>query len=562
MKIITTQKVNCKDCHRCVRSCPVKAIGIEKGHARLVEDKCIMCGKCIVECPQHAKQVNNQIPEIEQIIASGRRVVMSLAPSFVAAFGELSPGKLAAKIRGLGFDAVEETAVGAEVVSGVYRSLLASSNETVLSSCCPVIVNLIEKFYPQFVSMLAPVVSPMAAHARIIREKYGVDTFVVFAGPCVGKLAEIRLEDSMVDAAITFEQLKEWLSRSSTVIEPEEIDEAWGNARYFPVAGGVLKSFMCHEETDIDIISVDGIDKCIEVFDGLIQNEISPRFIEVMACSGGCIGGPASGGSCIPAKRVKVVEYAKRSQKEEPHFISSALNFQRVHQGEAFISEEPTEGVIREILQQTGKFSKADEKNCGACGYNSCREKAIAVHKGLAEIEMCVPYMRTKAESYANIIVDNSLNAIIVVNEKMIIQEFNPAAEVMFSRKHEVTKGISLAEIIDCSDFLAALEKENQVCWLPKRVEYPRFGMITEQRVIPVPEHGLVIAVFTDVTTNEKKERELQNIKLDTVEKATEIINKQMQVAQEIAGLLGETTAETKSALLELIWLLKDKEGA
>ncbi|MGL5511881.1 MAG: (Fe-S)-binding protein, partial [Sporomusa sp.] len=219
----------------------------------------------------------------------------------------------------------------------------------------------------------------------------------------------------------------------------------------------------------------------------------------------------------------------------------------------------PQEDEIREILRQTGKFSVKDEKNCGACGYDTCRAKAVAVYQGLAELDMCVPYTRSKAESFANIIVENSLNAIIAVNEKMIIMEFNPAVNRMFGATKAIYRGMSLQELFDCSDFIAAAKSGRKI--VGKRVEYHLHGIITEQMIIPVPRHDLVIAIITDVTAYEQRASELQQMKLDTVEKATEIINKQMHVAQEIAGLLGETTAETKSALLELIMLIKGKEG-
>jgi len=184
----------------------------------------------------------------------------------------------------------------------------------------------------------------------------------------------------------------------------------------------------------------------------------------------------------------------------------------------------------------------------------------VAVFQGIAEINMCVPYMRSKAESFANIIVENSLNAIVAVDEKMIIKEFNPAVKRMFGVTKEIYKGMSLTELFDCADFITAAKFEQKI--VGKRIEYPRYGIITEQMIIPVPKHGLVIAIITDVTTLEKKNQELQQMKLDTIAKSTEIINKQMHVAQEIAGLLGETTAETKSTLLELIALIKGKEEA
>ncbi len=556
MKTITTQKVNCRDCHRCMRSCPLKAIGIENGQARLIEEKCVLCGRCVVECPQGAKQVDSQLSAVTGAIAAGRFVALSLAPSFIASFPEYTPKQLWSRLGSLGFNLVEETAVGAEEVSRHYGRLLAGAEKPVISACCPVVVNVITKYYPDLVDNLAPVASPMLVHAELLKYRHGDDIFTVFAGPCIGKLAESRQPGSRVDAALTFRQLRELLDTAApNDAAAVQGQPAPGPVRYYPIAGGILKSFTRSEATATDVIAVDGLENCLEVFAALRSGEIAPRFIEALACSGGCINGPASGcAASVPAKRLKVAQFAAAGHRRRNN--PPSLDFTRRHVPAPFCEYIPSESQIREVLRQTGKYSKEDEKNCGACGFNSCRDKAIAVCQGLTEIGTCVPYMRSKAESLANFIVQHSLNAIIVVDGKMVVQESNPATEMLLDGQQEIVKGSIFGPVFGGDAVAAAVREGRKITG--RRVELPG-GTVVSQTVIPVVEHDLAIIVMTDITSQERNARELEHMKLQTVEKATEIINKQMHVAQEIAGLLGETTAETKAALLELVGLLKGR---
>ncbi|MDU2066803.1 MAG: [Fe-Fe] hydrogenase large subunit C-terminal domain-containing protein, partial [Sporomusaceae bacterium] len=542
MTLITTEQVNCQDCHRCVRSCPVKAIGIEKSHAKVWDERCISCGRCVVECPQQAKQVENQVDAIKKALHNGEYMVLSLAPSFVAAFPEYSLEQLLLRLHALGFSVIEEASIGAEIVSNHYSRLLEKATKPVISACCPVIVNMITHYHPSLVDCLAPVVSPMVAHGLLLQQKYGPKAQIVFAGPCIAKLEEQK-ESKAIHYALTFVQLKEWLSEVKAGAlfsdKPVELNGlAYEKARYFPLSGGILKSFLTHDEMDLEILSIDGVQQCSEAFKAMEAGEIAPRFVEALACRGGCINGPASGTTLsLAARKARVVEYAKKGSRQHIIYEEQLYDFTRKHEARPIIQKMPDSYEIKKILQQTGKYSRRDEKNCGACGYNSCRDKAIAVYQGMAEVEMCVPYMRAKAESFANIIVDNSLHGILVMNENCVLQQWNPAAEELFGTLIPLAVGLNLATVMDCSAFQEAWHTANKI--MARRIEYAHLALVTEQMILPVPKHGLIIAIISDVSVAERKQQELADLREDTVQKASEIIKKQMHVAQEIAGLLG-----------------------
>ena len=310
---------------------------------------------------------------------------------------------------------------------------------------------------------------------------------------------------------------------------------------------------------DSEIITVDGIENCHEVFRSLKKGEIAPRFIEAFSCRGGCIGGPFGGsGIPIPVRRMRAIKFGNSLDAKRTIEVPEGIDLHLDHQPTPLQSLIPSEEDIQKILQKTGKFTKADEKNCGSCGYSTCREKAIAVIRGLAEIDMCLPYMRSKAESFANLIVENSVDGILVVDNLMTIQEVNPAFKQMFGLEKIIEKGMSLTEFVSCVDYVQAATFGNKV--VQKRIDYPDYGLITDQMIVPIPEHGLVLIVISNVTEEQRRTEAMKKIKDETIEKANEIINRQMKVAQEIAGLLGETTAETKSALLEMMYVLKGGE--
>lgn len=569
MSVITTRVADCRDCHRCLRRCPVKAISFKSGQAQIIDARCIACGRCTLACPQDAKVINSDLQRVQAFLAEEERVVLSVAPSFAAAFSPVVVNSFVQRVKSLGFTHVEETAVGAEVVAHTYKQLLAERKEPLISSCCPAVVNLVEKHYPQLIPYLSPCLSPMATHAYLLKERYGPAIKVVFVGPCTAKIDEARRPEvaNLVDGVITFAELAQWFAQAK--VEEGDGDAAghWASrlpARAFPVEGGVLQAAGIARDMASGVLSISGFEECFETFEDLARGKIKPRFIEAMICSGGCVGGPAMPQEAsAAANRLKVAAYYSRANDGGdpwpiPREILTNPQLTRSYQDRQQRLLEPSPEEIAAILARTGKTHPADEANCGGCGYNSCREKARAVYQGWAEEEMCIPFMKSKLSSLAAAIVSSTASAVVVTDANFIVQEFSPHAAELFSLKSREALGRPLHKIFDPTDFVTSWMEQKSI--VSKRVEYPQWDLVTLQTILPIKDYGLVVGIINDISKQVKAEEEAAKIRYETLVRAEQVIDRQMKVAQEIASLLGETTAETKAILWQLIELARRKE--
>lgn len=561
MGIIQFKEANCKNCYKCIRSCPVKAIAFQDEQAKIIEEACTLCGNCLLVCPQNAKTVISDMEKVKGFLSKNEKVYVSLAPSFVSAFRLKDERTFFHALKKLGFTHVEETAAGASFVSKEYERLIKEKKmRNIITSACPSIVFLVEKYYPELVKDLAPVVSPMIAHAKMMKCMYGPRIKVVFIGPCISKKEECNdlQNQGLVDAVITFEELEKWFESENIDInacdksESKSIKNA--AARFYPVPGGILKTISIPERKNYKCVSIDGIDRCMWILDSIKKGETKNYFIEMNNCAGGCLGGPCiknlTGGYL--AARDRLIEYVKKSAK---NIGTDILQDAKVSLSKVFInlSKEdkiPDEDTIREILIKTGKFTEEQELNCGACGYSTCRDKAIAVYNNKAQTYMCLPYMRERAESISNIILHSTPNAIIALNRELKIQEYNFTARNLFNFGSEDICGKYIYEVLDCSDFIEVKETERNI--LNRKYHYEKYDVIAEQSIIYVKEQDLIIAFIRDITREENQNRQIYKVKRETVDIAQKVIEKQMRVAQEIASLLGETTAETKVILTKL----------
>ncbi|MBZ4653663.1 MAG: putative sensor protein [Peptococcaceae bacterium] len=556
--IISTRQADCKDCYRCLRTCPVKAISFKGNQARVDPDRCVLCGRCVVECPQKAKIVRNQIYKVKDYFSRKEPVYLSLAPSFPASFTKEAKGVMKL-LESAGFTKVEETAVGARYTVKGYQEEIAKSNGgTRISTCCPVVVNLVEKYYPELKANLLTVHSPMVAHARHLKECYGKDIKVVFAGPCIAKLREA--EENGLDAALTFNQLKSLLDQVPVAGEEALVVSSGARleTRMFPVHNGVLHAMKGQWGLDEEYWSIEGIENCCEILESLQRKDIQPVFIEMMACQGGCVGGPAIDSPYgLYKRKQKVKEFYQQHLDAPSRPLLDNLVMEKSFSGKAVRKEVFTEEEIRSVLVKMGKLTKDDERNCEGCGYKSCRDKAVAVLAGLAVPEMCIPYMRERAESLASTIVQCTPNGILVLDKEMVVRDFNPAAKKLFSAI-PLKIGLKLSDYMDTQHYELVLEGRSSLT--EQRVYYPEWGLMTRQIATPLKEDGFVMAIITDITQSEENRVQYQKMKEDVMVKAKEVINQQMMVAQTIAGLLGETTAETKATLMELLKHLEREE--
>lgn len=566
--VISTDKAKCRDCYRCVRVCPIKAICISDGQARVDPERCILCGTCVRECPQQAKHVRNDLGKVAELLATSGLTVASVAPSFPAAFADYGGGFLPAALRKLGFDMVTETAVGAELVAAATAKLIEKGKASWVTSACPVVVNLIERYYPNMCANITPIVSPMVAHARYLKDQYGPDTKVVFIGPCSAKKGEAESEGKgIVDAVLTFEELHQALAEAgirTDMLQPISFDDVRPkNAQLFPLEGGLAKTAaIASGLLRDDFVGISGEAHVREMIAHL-SNDSPIRLFEALFCPGGCINGACMGSTKdVFARRSRVLQYAKRKtyEAEEEFDASQAedIDLSRDIQRQPFTKPTFTEEEIRGVLAETGKLCLADELNCGACGYPSCRENALAVLSGMAESSMCLPWMRHLAERKTDQIIDNSPNGIVMVDSGLNIVSFNPAFANMFSCTDSIV-GKSIAALMDPEDFeKVAAEVVDRING--QVVTLPQYGLIVTASIYRLQGENVLIGIFANITKTKEDEDRIAKMQSETLANAERVIEKQMRMAQEIASILGETTSETRVLLRRLTDLARQAE--
>ncbi len=545
---LTLKKSNCKNCYKCIRHCPVKSIRFSANQAHIIGDECILCGQCFVVCPQNAKEINSEREKAKVLIQSGDPVYASLAPSFIANYGGAGIEAMRTAIKKLGFTDVEETAIGATLVKREYERLLSEEKrDIVLSSCCHSVNLLIQKYFPSALPYLADVLSPMQAHCAEIKKNHP-DAKTVFIGPCVSKKDEAEKYKDIVDAVLTFEELTQWLKDEHIEIESTRDSFEESRARFFPTTGGILKT-MATDLPEYSYLAIDGVANCIAALKDIESGKVHNCFIEMSACAGGCIGGPAMDRRSLVEDYSAVSQYAGKKDFDVPQPEADKLRKQFDVIDKHVVV--PTETEIAGVLRQMGKNRREDELNCGSCGYNTCREKAIAILQGKAEISMCLPYLKDKAESFSDSIVNNTPNGIIVLNDKLEVQQINRVAMKIVNLRSEMDiLGEQVVRILNPQVFMQVLQTgrsvHNQRVYL---IEYKRY---VEQTVVMDAASKLIICIMRDVTEEERVRNEKEEINRRTVETADKVVDKQMRIVQEIASLLGETAAETKIALTKL----------
>ncbi|MFA7549325.1 MAG: [Fe-Fe] hydrogenase large subunit C-terminal domain-containing protein [Sedimentibacter sp.] len=561
MRILDFYPTNCKNCYKCVRHCSVKAIKMINDQAQIVEEKCIACGNCFLVCPQNARNIHSDLENVENAFQQGKKIIVSIAPSYIGVYDE--PYKLISVLKYLGAYLIEETAIGAEQVSKLYSEYIKTTKKNnAITTCCPTVNMMIQNYYPDLIKYLMPIDSPMVAHCKMIRKRHGNDVYIVFLGPCISKKCEAYgyQLSGVMDAVISFEEIDKLMeSRNINISEFEEsYPDLEGNykGKKYPLDQGIL-SGISHivENSKFTPATISGIDNLKKAFDALSNEEITNVLIEANSCEGGCIGGPA-----VPKKSRNIyvrkiraknkIQILKEKIYKNYTLEDKNLNYIRNFRNKQYIHPHFTEEEIKNVLEQTGKHDRSDELNCGACGYDTCRDKAISVLEGLSHPQMCMPYMRSEAEKISNIYFEYSPSIILIVDLDLNILDLNPVGEKAFNISVSSVKSQPLSSIIPDKDFKHVLRTEENM--EGRKLNLEKYGLTVYERIIYLPKNKILFGILNDITNDELKKEQITNFKMNTLETADKVIEKQMRVAQEIAGLLGETTAETKSALLKL----------
>lgn len=552
MEPIYTEKTQCQDCYKCVRECPVKAIKVVDGSAMVIPEACILCGHCTEVCPVHAKKIRDDLDEAKALLASGAKVYASLAPSYRTEFSGLRTGKLINAMKSLGFAGVSETALGAQEVSASCARLLEEGENPVwISSCCPSVIHLIEQYHPDLVPYVTPVLSPLQAHARILKDEYGTDAKVIFFGPCIAKKNEA---DDYLDLALTFSDLRRWFTQEDTdwlslSEEGEFTPRAAGEGGLYPVDGGMIDGIkLCGAPENTLYMSFSGVENVREALQELqTKTYHRPVFIEVLACAGGCVNGPVVKKKGLTAgKRITIYEETPRlgTDPSEGWDITGSFHSREIK------TKQFSPAEINGALLRISKKRKEDELNCGGCGYNTCRDFAAALLEEKAEPAMCVSYLRKLAQNKASALIKAMPSGVVIVDEKLRIIESNSPFIELIGGDAEIVgeadpdlEGAYLERLIPFSNlFEEALRDGSEASIRDIRHK----GKIIRLTIFSIQAGHVVGGILQDIT-----EPVIQREQI--IDKAAEVMKKNLSTVQQIAFLLGENAADSEVLLNSII---------
>ncbi|MCT4638361.1 MAG: 4Fe-4S binding protein [Bacteroidales bacterium] len=559
---VYTEKNNCQDCYKCIRECPVKAIKVDKGRASVVPELCTFCGRCTEICPAKAKKVRNDLWKAQKIVETSDKVAVSIAPSYISEWSNVSKDKFIAALKLLGFTYISETALGAEKVSEYTTEYIEkSSNKLHISSACPAVVELIEKFYPKLVDSIVPISSPLIAHAKYLKNRLGDNTPVIFIGPCIAKKRESDNNLGLIDVAITFDDLRIWFNQEQ--IEFDEIKSATdddnnffpfesGLATLYPTDGGMIKSINNYNaNTGITLMNFSGLNRIQETLKDISKYNISEKiFLELLACSGGCINGPGTSEKLPHAiKNMSIISETRNRDKNCYIDINSSeldINYRsrKTHIPEYSLSE------YREALQLVGKYSEKDELNCGGCGYDSCKDFAHAILECRAERSMCASYMRGVAHNKASVLLQKIPSGVVMVDENLMVIETNKSFAkilgdeiMMIFEANPGMRGANLQKLVSFHKQFSSILASGTENY---ETDVKHNGKLLHLSLFTIQPNKIVGGVVRDLTMPE--------IRRDEVIKRTKtVIKENLNTVQRIAYLLGENASKTEAILNSIV---------
>lgn len=551
---VYTLKNECYDCYKCVRECYVKSIQIKDGSASVLADRCIACGHCVTVCPSNAKRIRYDVDKVKGLLTAGKRVVVSLAPSWISVF-DYTKQQMITVLKALGFSDVSETALGAQEVSIEVAKLINESEKGFfISSVCPVIVDYIRYYRPEYAKYITPVASPALTHAKMLKEQYGEDISVVFIGPCIAKKNEADRNPDLIDVALTFDELNYWIKESYIDLAKIEVlpDEDFvpyqaNEGVLYPILGGMNKSLeyagLGKDIQLVDICTLHSLDKALN---GLYPERLEGKiFLGALGCDGGCINGP--GISMCKSTILKTSDVLNNFKKRDSIPDTPSTVVKMDYSAVDIKKQEFKHEEIMQVMERIGKLKEEDELNCGGCGFQTCRELANAILAGEAEPSMCVSYMRKIAIRKAAAMLRCMPSAMVMIDNKNKILEANDAFMKMFtgemynefSERPEGVNGVNVDKIVPFSNLLSTALKTGKDI---HKEHYVVGNKLYDINVFIIEENEIVGAIITDVTQSELNREKI-------AERAKQVISKNIATVQEIAILLGEHMVETELLL-------------